>query len=219
MKITKPPFDHERLERELLAFMPCQHSRPTVGQRTLTSGRDYFRLQCPDCGCPLSKQLAHARVAQLKFEGIPVEPWNEARAAHYRNERYKYSEPIYQQIGRYRRQVWWDRYSEYLDSAEWKELGARIMQRAGGVCEQCQRRRAVHVHHLTYERAGEEREEDLQAICFNCHDQAHDGMLSVHRILDELDQELVTAGQDAAGDEGTRDTITGAAVLARTRKS
>lgn len=188
MKIIKTPFDHARLERELLVFMPCRHLRQAIGKRTLTSGRDYFRMQCPDCGCPTSKQLSHARVSQLQSQGVPTAPWDENKAIQYRQQRWRLAEPIYEQINFDRRLAWWESYSAYLESDEWKERARRIMARARGLCEQCKRRRAVHVHHLTYERAGDEKDDDLQAVCFKCHDAAHDGMLSIQRMLDELDR-------------------------------
>lgn len=48
-----------------------------------------------------------------------------------------------------------------------------VKTRSQGLCERCQRRKAIHMHHLTYERAGNERPEDLQHICLCCHIKLH----------------------------------------------
>lgn len=50
---------------------------------------------------------------------------------------------------------------------------AAVYERSGGICERCQEKLAVHVHHLTYKRAGREKPEDLQHICLGCHCAAH----------------------------------------------
>lgn len=44
-----------------------------------------------------------------------------------------------------------------------------VYERSGDVCEQCHERLAVHVHHLTYARAGHELPEDLRHVCIVCH--------------------------------------------------
>lgn len=71
---------------------------------------------------------------------------------------------------------WQKLYDAYLASPRWKEKRAPIIDRASGHCERCGRAcAALEVHHLTYERfGGNERPEDLQALCRGCHDQADD---------------------------------------------
>ncbi len=48
-----------------------------------------------------------------------------------------------------------------------------VYARSKGMCERCHKFIAVHVHHLTYERAGHESPDDLQHICVVCHMEAH----------------------------------------------
>jgi len=48
-----------------------------------------------------------------------------------------------------------------------------VYERSHGLCERCLKEPAVHVHHLTYKRAGHELPEDLQHICIVCHCAAH----------------------------------------------
>lgn len=50
---------------------------------------------------------------------------------------------------------------------------AIVKKRSGGVCETCEEWPAVHMHHLTYKRAGRERQSDLLHICLLCHMDLH----------------------------------------------
>lgn len=48
-----------------------------------------------------------------------------------------------------------------------------VQERSAGICERCHQGTAVHLHHLTYDRAGKERPEDLLHICIVCHCMLH----------------------------------------------
>jgi 5-methylcytosine-specific restriction endonuclease McrA len=48
-----------------------------------------------------------------------------------------------------------------------------VLQRANGHCEGCGQRKAVQVHHLTYEHVGQEFLWELRAVCSECHDRLH----------------------------------------------
>ena len=54
-------------------------------------------------------------------------------------------------------------------SSRWQVLRAQAMLRARGICEVCGDRVATQVHHVTYERLGNERPNDLLALCSGCH--------------------------------------------------
>lgn len=71
------------------------------------------------------------------------------------------------------RASWWAWYSAYLASVDWARRRRAVLQRAGGRCELCRRRRAHHIHHLTYARVGREPLSDLQALCQPCHESVH----------------------------------------------
>lgn len=79
-----------------------------------------------------------------------------------------------------RRQLTWrdildkrEKYEAYLCSPEWGRLRAAVHERAGGVCERCYIAPIYAVHHLTYIRKYNERLEDLQGVCFECHEFIH----------------------------------------------
>lgn len=76
-------------------------------------------------------------------------------------------------------------YYEYLASREWALLREQVRQRSGGWCERCYSRRMQACHHLTYERVGREKLEDLQAICNPCHEYVS-GKSQIDPIVDGI---------------------------------
>lgn len=64
-------------------------------------------------------------------------------------------------------------YAEYLQSDAWGEKRDRIMQRDRGTCRYCGCG-ATDVHHKTYDRIFSESDDDLVAICRECHQFVHD---------------------------------------------
>ena len=65
-------------------------------------------------------------------------------------------------------------YTAHLASPEWQLIRADKLARAGWLCERCGasgvRGAPLHVHHLTYERLGDEPPEDLLVVCPACHE-------------------------------------------------
>ena len=68
---------------------------------------------------------------------------------------------------------WWAWYSAYLETPEWAARRQLVFLRARGVCEGCRSASPTHVHHLTYEHAGDELLYELVALCQPCHQRAH----------------------------------------------
>ena len=60
-------------------------------------------------------------------------------------------------------------YREYLGLPWWGFVHDRAIKRARGVCELCQQAEAREAHHTTYERVGEEKPDDMVALCRRCH--------------------------------------------------
>ena len=60
-------------------------------------------------------------------------------------------------------------YQAYLASRAWALKRATVRERSDGLCERCWRNPMEAVHHKTYERIGDERLDDLMAICDFCH--------------------------------------------------
>ena len=64
-------------------------------------------------------------------------------------------------------------YCEYLKTPWWDLVRTRTIKRANGVCEFCQERAAREAHHTTYERIGQEKPDDMVALCRHCHQHIH----------------------------------------------
>lgn len=65
-------------------------------------------------------------------------------------------------------------YEAYLQSPEWRERRRRTLERDGYRCRVCNSPDNLDAHHRTYERFGEELDEDLTTLCRRCHDFFHD---------------------------------------------
>lgn len=73
-------------------------------------------------------------------------------------------------------------YLDYLKTPHWRETRARKVKAAGYCCERCfqpgrRTRRGtiagLNVHHLNYDRVGNERDDDLEVLCGFCHQVEH----------------------------------------------
>ncbi len=65
-------------------------------------------------------------------------------------------------------------YKEYLRIPHWKRKREEKLRAAGYRCQVCNRGgRTLEVHHRTYDRRGEELEQDLTVLCRSCHTNFH----------------------------------------------
>lgn len=74
--------------------------------------------------------------------------------------------------GKPKKDDWWVWYRIYLKSDKWHRMRMKVLTRDKFRCQQCDRG-ATQVHHLTYERVGNERMEDLMSLCKDCHKEIH----------------------------------------------
>lgn len=69
-----------------------------------------------------------------------------------------------------------DDYRRYLSSNKWRDKRSEAIAVSGYCCEKCGVSKwsvRLEVHHITYERLGEERLGDLMVLCRECHAEAH----------------------------------------------
>lgn len=64
-------------------------------------------------------------------------------------------------------------YAKYLASPAWRQRRNAAVIRAEGRCQLCNSKKALNVHHRTYDRIGKERETDLIVLCKACHEHFH----------------------------------------------
>ena len=63
-------------------------------------------------------------------------------------------------------------YNAYLQGKQWKDFRERTVKERGK-CEKCGKVEDLMVHHLTYERLGNELPEDILVLCEHCHREIH----------------------------------------------
>ena len=56
-------------------------------------------------------------------------------------------------------------YADYLRTAHWMAVRAEALSRANYHCQVCMKRKRCDIHHITYERRGFERPNDIIALC------------------------------------------------------
>ena len=64
-------------------------------------------------------------------------------------------------------------YDDYLSSPAWRRVKARQRKLVIEACGLCGCDGSLDLHHMTYERVGEERPDDLVWLCRNCHSMVH----------------------------------------------
>jgi len=67
----------------------------------------------------------------------------------------------------------WPLYQQYLQSKEWKEKKSEVLFRDGHCCQLCGDDDDLQIHHLTYNRVGDEALFDLVTLCSHCHANEH----------------------------------------------
>jgi len=142
---------------------PCDRTE----LRTQYRGAKRVRVavhQCLACG----RSLGSVRRGKLGFAGLP--DFDYALREAKNRERSEWWA-----VARDRQQAaWWEWYSAYLLSPKWHAKRAKVLARDRNTCraEGCGKP-ATQVHHLTYERVGDELLDDLVSVCDDCHDKCH----------------------------------------------
>lgn len=81
------------------------------------------------------------------------------------------------------------KFGTYYESEEWSNTRLRILKRDDHECQSCGAT-AECVHHITYERLGQENDLDLISLCNECHEIIHciqdDFQFSYRIVPDEI---------------------------------
>lgn len=64
-------------------------------------------------------------------------------------------------------------YSSYMQSEAWWARKAEYYKTHAKRCSACGSKKNIHLHHMTYERLGRERDSDMAPLCEKCHDEVH----------------------------------------------
>lgn len=155
------------------AWIKCDHPHMVVCRRIIGDGREVFYRQCTTCG------TGHAaKKATLSVSEQATEIWwdDDIRARWDRayQDRYTAIYAARQAEMAQQQDAWWQWYNRYLASPAWKAKRLRTLERDRYMCQGCGVARATQVHHLTYDRVGDEMLFDLASVCEACHQKIHD---------------------------------------------
>jgi len=71
-----------------------------------------------------------------------------------------------------------------LDPEQYRDLWLEVLRRDGWKCQSCGARHRLQVHHQLFRsHCGEDRKENLIALCAVCHEQAHAVRLQIVRTV------------------------------------
>lgn len=166
----------------------CNHPHVDIRAFECSNGTIQYVKQCLKCGEKVGNPIKKEAVVQARGPLEFILPFDheareQARQLAWKRRQQEMEaaraermaeldrERAEREAERAERRDWY--HGEYLNSPEWKRKRAKVMQRAGGVCEGCMEARATDVHHLTYDHVGDELLFELVALCRSCHDRAH----------------------------------------------
>ena len=151
-----------------LSISSCSHHSLTPPRaRICAGGLVQYRRQCLDCRSAVGPAVAKA-AALRETVGCP-ESFDEDLHAAGRQQAEAEAAARAQE-----REVWCARYNHYLESEAWRARRKNVLERAGGICKGCWKRRAVHSHHKTYDQVGRELLFELVSSCEDRHALAHE---------------------------------------------
>jgi len=169
----KPVFIASRVDEWSEAKVPptsewriCKCFASVTVHYTTRNGITRYQELCPAC---LRKKEGAGQDYGLKKA---AQNYGTFRTAAALDRNWFFALPEGERVAIARQWIWKARYTEYLKSEGWKEKREAIFEKSNGECERCGAP-AEHVHHLTYDRLGNEDEEDLEALCRPCHWKEH----------------------------------------------
>jgi uncharacterized protein with PIN domain len=148
----------------------CEHVELEIRQRRDGGGATHFAKQCIACG----KSVGSALKKSPELASSP--PWKDDHEANYEADRKTQYDGILQKhLQKQKRgeDGYKRKYDIYLTTPSWQAKRAKVLRRAGGLCEACLERKATQVHHLTYDHIFEEFMFELVAVCDECHARLH----------------------------------------------
>jgi len=127
----------------------CAHLRTEFRSRQGLI-RVWIQAQCAYCGIAVGRKRTQEEAHTLNLGQL--HPWRRRKRPTRARREF---------LARYRR-------------ADWRRLRLRRLGQDGYICTtpDCDGE-AVEVHHLTYDRFGQERLSDLRSVCELCHDLLH----------------------------------------------
>lgn len=160
----------------------CTHEQSELRLRTVAKGGKHYVDQCLRCGYAITGPMKRSDALQIcggkepkPFDNALMDNWDNAKQQGYDRINAEFQERI-QPIDTSNTgdlDEWRKQYATYLASDKWKSKRAKVLARAGNLCEGCAEATPSEVHHLSYENIGDEFLFELVALCEPCHDKLH----------------------------------------------
>ena len=155
--------------KKYLTRNQCKHEVPIIRYIVCSNGVKQYKVQCQSCGKVSGRALEYKLITG--FNPLPMhDRWTE--------ENDEENERVYMEYRSSKQEHWAKEYREYMMSPEWEQRRNYIYELRGGVCEQCSSplwdgSTTWQLHHKTYDRVGDEDDDDLSLVCKPCHEQIH----------------------------------------------
>lgn len=151
--------------------MDCQTHNSRLVRKRNSAGHWMYTYQCLECGQIDRMKTGHGpwvpKPAAVDLDAVPL--WSdEAAEAAMQAARLAAASIQAEQD-----QEFWDRWHSHMDSDKWQSVRHKALKRDNWLCQGCLEAAAEHVHHLTYERLGNELLCDLVSLCGDCHQICH----------------------------------------------
>ena len=143
----------------------CSHPETQLRRRTHSNGTVHYQDQCLRCGNGLRCFKSTAAEVREAYNNGGIPDFD-----HNLRENFLAQARSLWEDGRQQRA---EEYDEYLLTAEWRGLRARILARDHGICQGCLEQKATQVHHETYSHIRAEFAFELVSLCDECHARLH----------------------------------------------
>lgn len=174
-KFEQAPSRHKTCWEVICEEFACNHEEMELRLKINSAGQRCFVSQCLRCG--FDEQIARAKLSKEQIEQASIVPFDRPLRKSWTDRRHleyeKRCNDYYNNVVPQKSAVWWEWYNRYLASPQWQEKRRKVLGRCKGICEGCGKRPAHHIHHLTYDRVGDEMLFDLVAVCLDCHRRIH----------------------------------------------
>ena len=91
------------------------------------------------------------------------------------------------------------KYEQYIQSDAWRLQRQLLIAEHGAKCDLCKRTNELNVHHLNYERLGNERADDVIVLCIRCHNDIHYAMRKYPASEKALKKAIIISEEDYSG--------------------
>lgn len=149
----------------------CYHESTEIRFKVSTLGVKMYQRQCLACGLArsqfLKRQDVNEAAAQPWDKDLEQATWRQVLDSSTEERRLYF---------RQKDDKWRIRYERHLRSDKWAIICEKICRRDNGTCQGCLDSKGHHVHHLTYDRMGDELLIDLVLLCRTCHAKVHPHM-------------------------------------------